>query len=310
MGFEQYEWRWRIEEVKPLTRPFPQALWLGNEDVSGTTILLHAEQGLGDTIQFCRYAEMVAALGARVILEVQPALKSLVSTLRGVQQVLGRGEPLPSFELHCPLLSLPLALGTRLETIPAKVPYLQASPELVQKWRPRLGQKVKPRVGIVWSGSRSQRGAYRTVGLKRFAPILALDLEFVSLTKEIRREDQDTLAAHAGIMRFETELDDFSDTAALISLVDLVIAVDTSVAHLAGAMGKPIWMPLVFSSDWRWLLDRDDSPWYPTLRFFRQPRPGDWDSVMQRLALELREWADRSRSPGLVGQDRAERGAR
>jgi len=301
LGFEKYEWRWQTEESKALVRRFPQPLWLGNKDVRGSTILLHAEQGLGDTIQFCRYAEMVAALGARVVLEVQPTLKSLVSTLRGVQQVLGRGEPLPSFDLHCPLLSLPLALGTRLETIPAEVPYLEASPEFVGKWRPRLGQKIKPRIGIVWSGSPSQKkAAYRTIGLKRFAPVLALDLQFVSLTKEIWPEDQDALAAHADIMRFEAELADFSDTAALVSLVDLVISVDTSVAHLAGAMGKPVWVPLVFSSDWRWLLDRDDSPWYPTVRLFRQPHAEDWDSVMRRIAVELERWVDRSRSPAIA----------
>ena len=309
-GFEKYEWRWKMKESETSIRRFPQPLWLGDTDVEGATILLHAEQGLGDTIQFCRYAEMVASLGAKVILEVQPRLKSLAATLRGVQQVLARGETLPGFDLHCPILSLPLALGTRLETIPGNVPYLQALPEHVEKWQRRLGAKTKPRVGLAWSGSRHLRGTYRAIGLERFTPILAPDVEFVSLTKDIWPSDGTALAAHPEIRRFESELEDFSDTAALISLLDLVIAVDTSVAHLAGALGKPIWMPLVFWSDWRWLLDREDSPWYPSLRIFRQSRLGDWDRVVERIALELRGWADRCRSPGLVGQDRAERGAR
>ena len=289
-GWEKYEWRWKVEnDLHTPRRDFGRAVWLGGEDIAGRTILLHAEQGLGDTIQFCRYVRLLAGKGAgRVILEVQRPLKTLISGIAGADQVLGAGEPLRDFDVHTPLLSLPLAFRTRMETIPAGIPYLSARADLAQKWRARLGQHDKPRVGIVWSGRpENTNDRNRSIALHRFLPLMKSGVRLVSLQKEVRAEDRAVLAHHGEILHFGADLTDFSETAALVSLLDRVIAVDTAVAHLAGALGKPVWILLPFAAHWLWLLDREDSPWYPTARLFRQPGIGDWDSVMQRVAGEL-----------------------
>ena len=288
-GWEQYEWRWKTTDFPSPNRSFSQPLWLGKEDINGRTILLHAEQGLGDTIQFARYARVVAQKGARVILEVHSTLRSLMSDVAGAYRVLSRGEPLPEFDFHCPLLSLPLAFNTRLQTIPATIPYLRATEAAVKTWNERLGQSSAVRVGIVWSGRQAHKNDHkRSIALSRLAALASPGVTLVSLQNELRAEDEQALAANPTIIHFGSELKDFSDTAALVSLVDLVISVDTSVAHLAGALGKPVSILLPFAPDWRWLLEREDSPWYPTARLVRQPRMGDWDSVIDMLMHDLR----------------------
>ncbi|HUN69070.1 MAG TPA: hypothetical protein VMU46_09745, partial [Burkholderiales bacterium] len=263
-------------------------LWLGREDIAGKTILLHAEQGLGDTIHFVRYTEAVARKGARVILEVQPALKSLLSDIHGADGVVSRGEPLPEFDFQLPMLSLPLAFGTRLETIPATVPYLRPAIAKVKVWKDRLGQNSGLNVGIAWSGSPNYRDNHnRSMALSKLIALANPNVRLISLMKEVPPGDEDALRANTQIRHFGRELEDFSDTAALVSLMDLVISTDTSIPHLAGALGKPVWILLQFVPDWRWLLDREDSPWYPTARLFRQTRIGDWDTVVEKVRGEL-----------------------
>lgn len=287
-GWQEFEWRWQTDQYRPARRDFPQPLWLGKEDLQGRTILLHAEQGLGDTLQFCRYAQAVAARGATVLLEVQPALKAALTGLSGVSRILAQGEPLPEFDCHCPLLSLPLAFATTVAQIPAELRYVRANPQRVAQWQARLGERTKPRVGLAWSGNASfGNDRNRSIALEALAKILSASAHFISLQKEIRPADLPAMAAHPEIAHFGAELVDFADTAALIEQLDYVITVDTAVAHLAGALGKTVWILLPFNADWRWLLERDDTPWYPTARLFRQARLGAWDEVVARVAQEL-----------------------
>jgi hypothetical protein len=287
-GWEQYEWRWRLASRAQSRRAFAQPLWLGAEPLAGRTILLHAELGLGDTLQFCRYATEVAQRGARVLLEAQAAVLPLLQTLEGVERLVRRGEALPGFDFHCPLMSLPLAFRTDLGNVPARVPYLHSDPARVQAWRDRLGEAAKPRVGMVWSGSQGLRNDKRSMALAQMLPLARPGLEWVSLQKEVPACDAELLAAHNDIRDVGADLRDFADTAALVELLDLVVTVDTSVAHVAGALGKPLWILLPFNPhDWRWLLEREDSVWYPTARVFRQPAAGDWASVIARVGEEL-----------------------
>jgi hypothetical protein len=246
--------------------------------------MLHSEQGFGDTIQFCRYVPLVAARNARVILEVENPLQELMSSLAGTTQIIIKGNALPDFDLQCPLLSLPLALGTRLETIPAATPYLRAPEEALKNWQGRLGPKARPRIGLAWSGNpKHKNDKNRSISLRSLLPLLDIEATFVSLQKGVRPDDSMVLREHDDILDFGDTVKDFSDIAALISHMDLVISVDTSVAHLAGALAKPVWILLPFIPDWRWLLDRDDSPWYPTARLFRQDDTRGWDSVIMRV---------------------------
>lgn len=287
-GWRKYEWRWQRSTFSSERRDFGPPQWRGDQSIAGKTVLLHAEQGLGDTLQFCRYASLVAAQGATVVLEVQPPLQSLLQSLPGTAQVLAKGQPLPDFDFHCPLLSLPMAFDTRVETVPAQVPYLQAPANRVAHWRERLGPAAGPRAGLVWSGQPKHRNDHnRSLAASALAPLLGGRIQFVSLQKEVRERDRGFLDRHGEILDFGAELADFADTAGLIEALDLVIAVDTSVAHLAGALGKPVWVLLPFTPDWRWLLHREDSPWYPTARLFRQPAVADWGSVIRRVAEEL-----------------------
>jgi Tfp pilus assembly protein PilF len=293
-GWKDYEWRWRKADWRSRCRNFSAPLWLGDAPIVGKTILLHAEQGFGDTIQFIRYAPLVARLGARVVLECPDELTRLLRNVEGVDRIVMRGDALPTFDFHCPLLSLPLAFGTELATVPANIPYLQSHPEQVAKWRGRLRQNGLPRVGICWAGSRehaSDRG--RSIPLDRFASTLsASGLDFVSLQKEVSPAQAAVLRDH-GVFQLGQEFVDFADAAAVIAMLDLVVSVDTAVAHLAGAMGKAVALLLPFSPDFRWMLNRTDSPWYPTVRLFRQSALGDWDGVVERLREELGEVARR-----------------
>ena len=287
-GWKEYEWRWKTGSFADKRRSFRAPLWLGDAPLSGKTILLHAEQGFGDTIQFIRYAPLVAERGARVICEVQGELQPLMSQLEGID-VVARGAALPRFDLHCPLLSLPLAFGTRGDTIPAGIPYLAASPARQQYWRDRLLQ-CGPRAGFVWAGSIAHKNdANRSIPLARFAALLEqTPFGCFSLQRDLRESDREELRKIPNLVDLGSELADFADTAAVISLLDVIVTVDTAVAHLAGAMGKPVVILLPHAADFRWLRDRDDTPWYPTAKLLRQPAFGDWDSVILRLVDELR----------------------
>jgi tetratricopeptide (TPR) repeat protein len=288
-GWEKHEWRWRTKQLAQSKRDFPQPLWDGRQEIAGQTVLLHAEQGFGDTIQFCRYVPLVASRGALVILEVQPPLYQLMSAFRGVARIVCSGDPLPQFDLHCPLLSLPRAFGTELATIPSATPYLRASEEREKHWNARLGPRTRRRIGIAWSGYPAHKNDHnRSIGLDALLSIFAgVDVSLVSLQREVRDADAAVVRARSDILHFGDELTNFADTAALISSLDLVVSVDTSVAHLAGALAKPVWVLLPFIPDWRWLLDRDDSPWYPTARLFRQDDTRAWNNVFVRVRAAL-----------------------
>lgn len=289
-GWPKYEWRWQREPGSSSLRNFSQPLWLGKGKLEGKAILLHAEQGLGDTIQFCRYARQVAALGARVVLEVQPSLKTLLKDLEGVSVVLGRGERLPDFDSHCPLMSLPLAFQADMASITGSA-YLHSDPKKFAEWQTRLGNARQKKVGLVWSGSAGHPHDHsRSLALEDIRALVTDRASYYCLQKEWRAAESPSLVSASGIEVLGDALKDFSDTAAVVALMDLVITVDTSVAHLAGAMGKEVWILLPFSPDWRWLLERSDSPWYSSARLFRQPALGDWASVLMQVqaALELR----------------------
>jgi tetratricopeptide (TPR) repeat protein len=287
-GWIEYEWRRRGASTGPSRRDFPQPLWLGGNEIAGKTILLHSEQGFGDTVQFCRYAPLVTARGARVILEVEEPLQGLLTGLAGTTQVVAKGNRLPDFDWQCPLLSLPRAFRTQLETIPSAVPYLRPPDQALVKWGARLPPKRCPRIGIAWAGNAKHlRDRERSIDLRDLLPLLDIGVTFISLQKEVRAADVPTLKEGTEITHFGHELENFSDTAALISHLDLVISVDTAIAHLAGALGKPVWILLTHVPDWRWLLDRDDSPWYPTARLFRQSETREWNGVIARVRESL-----------------------
>ena len=290
-GWPEYEWRWKCDEFFPQRRNFAKPIWLGKEDIFGKTVFVHAEQGLGDTIQFARYTQLLAQKGARVILEVWRFVTPLLSDIPGAHQVVGAGDPLPEFDVYCPLLSLPLAFGTRLETIPASIPYLYPSATKAKAWEDKLHRGNTINVGIVWSGRPQHKNdRNRSLPLRILTALADPQVQLISLQKELRPGDAKVLDANKQILHFGPELEDFSDTAALVANMDLVISVDTSIAHLAGAMGKPVWILLPFAPDWRWLLDREDSPWYPTARLFRQPKIGDWDGVISKVKHALSDF--------------------
>ncbi|MBC8750744.1 MULTISPECIES: tetratricopeptide repeat protein [Paraburkholderia] len=286
-GWAEYEWRWRDAQLDTSRREFAQPRWTRDRPVADRTILLYAEQGLGDTLQFCRYVSLVKALGARVILESPTELKALLESLDGVDALVERGAPLPPFDLHCPLLSLPLEFQTDIPTIPSDVPYLQADRVRVERWRERLGPSGRPRVGLVWSGNpKHLNDRNRSMALTDLLPLLDDAYEWVSLQKVIRDEDQAALAS-SPIRSVGEHLSDFADTAALTQLMDCVVSVDTSAAHLAGALGRPLIVMLPHTPDFRWLLEREDSPWYPTARLYRQPEAGKWAPVVEQIRAAL-----------------------
>jgi Flp pilus assembly protein TadD len=289
-GWRLHEWRWQTAQLQDFAKNFKQPLWLGDPPIAGKTILLHSEQGLGDTIQFARYVPMVEALGATVILGVPVDLLALFHTLEGHFTLIAEGDALPGFDLHCPLMSLPLAFGTTLDSIPARIPYLAADPQKQRAWQGRLGPKVRPRLGLVWSGNPHHiNDRYRSMSLRTLAPLLKEDFEFHSLQKALRAEDWAALADFPQLHSHSEALHDFTDTAALVAELDGVITIDTSVAHLAGALGKPVWILLPYVADYRWLTQRNDSPWYPTARLFRQNSIGDWSNVIEDVIHGLHE---------------------
>jgi hypothetical protein len=282
-------------------------LWLGKESLAGKTILLHGEQGFGDMLQFCRYSTLLAELGATVILEVPGALKSLLAGADGVAVCVGPTDAMPEFDYHCPLMSLPLAFNSTLNTVPAQVPYLRGNAEKTLYWREKLGPRRKPRIGLVWSGGIRPREPHlwhvnrrRNISLATLAVLLRPDMEFYSLQKgELAEAELREFAvgnSHGSqLIDLTSELRDFSDTAALVANLDLVVTVDTAVAHLAAALGKPVWILNRFDACWRWLVDRSDSPWYPTVKLYRQHRHGDWQGVLRQVAADLEHIAARGR---------------
>jgi tetratricopeptide (TPR) repeat protein len=288
-GWRGYEARWLVGLLASQRRGFTAPLWLGQQSLEGKTILLHAEQGFGDTIQFVRYAPLLAARGAkRVVLEVQRELVRLLSGTAGVAAVIARGETLPPFELHCPLLSLPLAFATDAATIPADVPYIAPGDDDVALWRERLPRR-RPLIGVAWSGDRlHDNDLNRSLRLETLLPLLDLPgVSFVSLQHAMRDEDAAVLRASPNLLAGGEAFRDFADTAAAIAALDAVISVDTAVAHLAGAMGKSLRLLLPHAADFRWLRERQDSPWYPTARLYRQPKFGDWESAVAALRQDL-----------------------
>jgi tetratricopeptide (TPR) repeat protein len=286
-GLLQYEWRNKLDDAVALR--FPQPLWLGEEDIADKILFIHCEQWLGDTIQFCRYAKLAEARGAKVFMSVQQPLRGLLKNLNPTIRIIGSNETPTDFDYHCPLPSLPLAFATRLETIPAERQYIKAEEELRVAWSARLPQKTRPRIGVVWSGSEAHKNDHnRSMELRQFLPAFDPDADWVCLQKEIRETDRVALRQVDRIAFPGDDLRDFSDTAALLDLMDLVITIDTSVAHLAGAMGKPVWILLPHNCDWRWLMERDDSPWYPSARLFRQRQLGNRAEVIDRMKIELR----------------------
>ena len=279
-GWREYEWRWKKRGFTSPSRRFDQPCWQG-EEITGKVILVHAEQGFGDTLQFCRYVPLLSARGARVVLECQAPLVPLLSTVAGVSAVIPTGEMPGRFDLQAPMLSLPGIFGTSLENIPTTVPYVAPPPDRLHFWSTMAGNGKRLRVGLCWAG-KSYPDPGRSCPADQLAPLADVNgVAFHSL--QVGREGAVPFAMidHTGLVR------DFADSAALIAQLDLVVTVDTAVAHLAGAMGKPAWVLLPYSPDWRWLLDRDDSPWYPSLRLFRQSSRGSWQDVVQRVKSEL-----------------------
>lgn len=287
-GWEDYEARWRTPGFPTRPRAFTQPLWRG-EPLAGRTLLLYEEQGRGDAIQFVRYAPLAAAQGARVIVEAGADLVPLFRSLDGVAQVVASGEPLPPFDLQCPLMSLPRAFGTTLDTVPATVPYLRPDPERAARWRERVGQEAGLRVGVVWAGNPHYAGDRdRSPGLGPLLPIFQVSgCRFFGMQVGPGREELARTAMPPNFVDLGTDFD-FADAAAAKLSMDIVISSCTAPAHLAGALGVPVWLLLAYTPEWRWLLDRQDSPWYPNARLFRQPSPGDWHSVAGAVAEALR----------------------
>lgn len=283
-GWREYEWRWKTSRYPP--RAFSVPRWEGSA-LAGRTILLYAEQGLGDTLQFVRYIPQMRHSGGEIVLECQPRLAPLLECMPEVREVIPVGAPLPAFDLQAPLLDLPGIFGASAANIPATVPYLRVSPDRVKAWRARIGVEGGKKVGLAWAGSPTYKDdRKRSLDFRQLEPLLELPgVRFFSLQRGPAAGQRDPRLA---VTALEEDTSDVLDTGAAILNLDLVISVDSMVAHLAGALGAPVWTLLAFAPDWRWLLTREDSPWYPTMRLFRQPRAGDWASVIARVAEALR----------------------
>jgi len=288
-GWKNFEWRAKVGSLPAGPREFAEPRWQGAESLDGKTILLYAEHGVADTLQACRYVSLVAARGAKVILEVPRALAGLLASLEGVSQLVVEGEQLPAFDFQCPLPSLPLAFNTTLTSIPATRRYLGSDPDKVTHWAGLLGERSKPRVGIVWSAPAAEADStQRSVRLADFGRLLAADCQFVVLQTELSAIDRAVLGLKKNVFQPGARVADFSDTAALCELMDVVITVDTAVAHLAGALGKEVWVLLPAAADWRWLRERSDSPWYPSAKLYRQTIDGGLNAVLDKVEADLR----------------------
>ena len=285
-GWELYEWRWKSFSKK-WARHYEKPLWLGEESLKGRSILIYPEQGYGDFIQFYRYIPKLQALGARIILETPAPLISLITESSTEVEIVESGRKLPKFDFQCPIMSLPLAFKTNLNSIPNKFPYVKAGPEKIKAWQEKLGVKTKKRIGLAWSGSKEHKNDHnRSIALAQLSSLLKMPFEFHSLQKEIKGADLDSFE-NSAIRNHQDDISDFSDTAALIENMDLVITVDTAIAHLAGSLNKPFFLLLPFHADYRWMLDRSDSPWYVTGKLFRQNQVGDWGAMIYDLKHHL-----------------------
>lgn len=287
-GWPMFEWRWRSAHYGKVMRCFTAPLWLGEEDLEGKSILIHLDGGYGDTLNFCRYVSLLVERGAQVSLEVQTGLVGLLQESFPCVQVIGTGQELPACDFQCPMMNLPGAFRLPLELIPSRLPYVRVAQRYLEGWVARLGQKQRPRIGLAWSGSLDHSNdAQRSMTCLAMAGLLTQEAEFHCLQKHLREVDQ-TAVRQLPIRVWERELEDFAETAGLVMAMDLIVCVDTSVAHLAGALGKPTWLLLPHVPDMRWLLERDDSPWYPgVMRLFRQPQSGDWEAVVTKVAEEM-----------------------
>lgn len=287
-GWRGREARWRVSGLPIVFPDGPGTAWLGEESIADKTILIYSDEGFGDALQFTRYVPMLAAQGARVVLVVQDPLQPLLSTLPGLSHCVARSSTtLPAVDFRCPVMSLPLAFRTTLDTIPPPV-RLFAPADRVSTWQERLGPRDRLRVGLVWSGSLTHpNDGERSIALRSLTTLLEADATFVSLQKDPRPDDGALLLEQTGIIDLSAHLTDFTETAALVSCLDLVITVDTSIAHLAATMGCPTWIMLAHTPDYRWLLNRDDSPWYPAVRLFRQTESREYASVIERVRAEL-----------------------
>ncbi len=288
-GWQGYEWRWLNAQRLGIGahRCFQQPLWLGTESLEGKRLLVHSEAGLGDVIQFSRYASLCAARGATVLLETHAPLVKLLSSLEGVSEVLANGTTLPAFDCHCPVMSLPLAFKTTLDTVPAPPTYLHSPPDEVAHWRSRLGKRQRPRVGLTWSGNPNNPiDARRSIVLAEWVAHLPREFEYFRLQRDVREHDRKTLNS-TDLIASVDELQDFTTTAALCECMDLIITVDTSVAHLSAALGRKTWILLAHTPDWRWMRDRLDSPWYPNVKLYRQRVAGDWQEVLARVVADM-----------------------
>ena len=285
-GWPLYEWGWAAGQ-RGAAPPYAQPLWLGRESLQGKTLLLSTEQGLGDSIQFARFTSRVKALGARVLLHAPAALTRLFQTLADVDGIIPKGDALPEFDFYCPLLSLPLALGLQVPSLAAPEQYLASTEARRQQWAALLGPQTGLRVGLVCRGAAGYHAdRQRSLDLETLLAYLPPGPHYICLQKELR-PDEAALCASRHIGFFGDQLHDFADTAALCDCMDLIISVDTSVAHLAAALGKPTWIMLPYRSDWRWMQNRTDTPWYPTATLYRQNAPGAWAEVLERVAWDM-----------------------
>tara|TARA_B100001769_G_C22082166_1_gene583189 strand:- start:185 stop:1549 length:1365 start_codon:yes stop_codon:yes gene_type:complete len=289
-GWKLFEWRWKGPQQKEF-RDFKKPLWLGEQSIKDKTILITAEQGFGDFIQFYRYCDLVEKLGAKLIIETPKELFSLVKYQNKSNFIINKGEAPPKFDFYCPIMSLPLAFKTNIQSIPSNLPYIKIDDEKSKLWREKLGKKVRTRVGIVWSGAQNKETDYdRSIVLTQLANLFDLPLDFYVLQKEIRNIDKNFSLQLNNFYDFHEQIEDFSDTAALISEMDIVISIDTSVAHLAGALDKPLWILLPYVADYRWMIDKIDSPWYSSATLFRQKEINNWDSVISSILRSLKTY--------------------
>lgn len=284
-GWELFEWRRKRKDIATFT--FNSPAWDGKAPLAGKTLLVQAEQGMGDFIQFCRYVPELQARGAKVVLRVHPPLMKL---LAGLAETVAVEDAAPAHDLHCLIMSLPFLLGSDIDSIPADIPYLQAEESRLQEWKQRLGTQNKKRVGLVWSGSKLHKNDHnRSIALEKWEQVLKnADIEFHTLQKDITAGEAKFLNLH-NVVTHAQYLSDFTDTAALITLMDVVVTVDTSAAHLAGALGKPTWILLPLVPDFRWMLNRADSPWYPTATLMRQKTQGEWQPVIEDVMQGLQK---------------------
>jgi len=288
-GWALYEYRWSSTSFTSPRRNFSAPLWLGKEHLAGKTILIHSEQGLGDTLQFCRYVPMIEALDCKVILEVEQPLIGIMRSLSRKIKLIHKNSELPKFDYHCPLMSLPLAFSTTLKTIPNHLPYLEVDSSRVAYWKGKLGVKNKPRIGLVWRGNPAhQKDSERSIPLRDILPWLSPDFDWISLQKDIFDDEKKMIEASKKIINYGDEISDFADSGALCKSLDAILCVDTSIAHLAGALCVPTHLLLPYISDFRWHTDGVASRWYKTLRLYRQGRDRTWDESLKNAQTAIK----------------------